>query len=95
METAASPIATPAQDTPIDTGETGSSFQVAASFGISVAMRSGYDLTTLLSQADKALYRAKNEGRNCVRMHGEEGAAERADHGSRPSLRLAHPAGDA
>lgn len=75
----------------IDSSETGHIFQPGASFGISLASRSGYDLTALLSHADKALYRAKHDGRNCVRMYGED-AADCLDHGVRPSLRLAHPA---
>ena len=74
----------------IDSGETGYAVQPAASFGISLSARSGYDLTALLSHADKALYRAKNAGRNCVRMHGEDDGPEHPEHGGRPSLRLAH-----
>ncbi len=73
----------------IDSAETGFVFEVGASFGISVAARSGYEVTALLSHADKALYRAKHEGRNCVRMYGGEGSPDRAEHGGRPALRLA------
>ncbi len=76
----------------IDSSETGHVFQPGASFGISLASRSGYDLTALLSHADKALYRAKHDGRNCVRMHGDEAASDCLEAGARPSLRLAHSA---
>jgi diguanylate cyclase (GGDEF)-like protein len=50
----------------IDTGETGFSFPVTASFGVTSTALSGYGLASLLSHADKALYRAKHEGRNRV-----------------------------
>jgi diguanylate cyclase (GGDEF)-like protein len=77
----------------IDSSETGHVFQPGASFGICLASRSGYDLTALLSHADKALYRAKHDGRNCVRMHGEDGLGDCLDAATRPSLRLAHSTG--
>lgn len=79
----------------IDSSETGHVFQPGASFGICLATRAGYDLTAMLSQADKALYRAKHDGRNCVRMHGEEGVGDCLDPTVRPSLRLAHSTGNA
>lgn len=79
----------------IDSAETGHVFQAGASFGICLATRAGYDLTTMLSQADKALYRAKHDGRNCVRMHGEEDVGDCLDASVRPSLRLAHSTGSA
>jgi diguanylate cyclase (GGDEF)-like protein len=77
----------------IDSSETGHVFQPGASFGICLASRSGYDLTAMLSHADKALYRAKHDGRNCVRMHGEDGLGDCLDAATRPSLRLAHSTG--
>lgn len=76
----------------IDSSETGVVLQAGASFGVSLASRSGYDLATLLSHADKALYLAKNQGRNCVRLFGEGAAQERHDTSGRPALRLAHSA---
>lgn len=39
---------------------------ISASFGIS-SYREGDSLETLLSRADKALYEAKNSGRDCIR----------------------------
>jgi diguanylate cyclase len=50
----------------IDTGESGYVFRITASFGVTTSHMSGYDLTRLLSHADKALYRAKRGGRNRV-----------------------------
>ena len=45
----------------------GNSLPVTVSAGVAQHMR-GEDILTLLERADKALYRAKNEGRNTVRM---------------------------
>jgi diguanylate cyclase len=60
----------------IDTRESGYSFVVTASFGVSSTAQSGYDLSRLLSHADQMLYRAKNEGRNRVCAYTAETAAE-------------------
>ena len=40
-----------------------------ASFGIAIA-RENEDLRTLIDRADRALYQAKNDGRDCVRLAG-------------------------
>ena len=61
----------------IDTRESGYSFVVTASFGVSSTAESGYDLSRLLSHADQMLYRAKNEGRNRVCAYTADTAAER------------------
>ena len=53
----------------IETRDSGHSFTVTASFGVSSTTLSGYDLARLLSHADQVLYRAKRDGRNCVRTH--------------------------
>ena len=71
----------------IDTRESGYSFVVTASFGVSSTAESGYDLSRLLSHADQMLYRAKNEGRNRVCAYTAETAAERRASPKRsPSL---------
>ncbi len=72
----------------IDSGETGRQIDITASFGVATAAAAGHDLTALLSQADKALYRAKHEGRNRVRAYDESLVGE----SPAPRLRLAHPA---
>ena len=71
----------------IDTRESGYSFVVTASFGVSSTAESGYDLSRLMSHADQMLYRAKNEGRNRVCAYTAETAAERRGSPKRsPSL---------
>jgi len=50
----------------IDTTECGHRFPVTASFGVTSASLSGYELTRLLSHADQMLYRSKHDGRNRV-----------------------------
>jgi diguanylate cyclase (GGDEF)-like protein len=47
--------------------------QISASFGVACSIRSGYELHVLLVHADEALYRAKREGRNRVRV-SDDGA---------------------
>ncbi len=43
---------------------------ISASFGVSSVVHSGYELRQLLIHADKALYRAKREGRNRIVVVG-------------------------
>jgi len=49
-------------------GWKGEIVRVTASFGVSVAMTSEVDPAALIARADAALYRAKDQGRNCVRL---------------------------
>ncbi|MGX2954519.1 GGDEF domain-containing protein [Shewanella sp. JL219SE-S6] len=49
-----------------DTSDSGHSFTLTASFGVSEAAISGYQLETLLADTDKAMYQAKKNGRNQV-----------------------------
>ena len=73
----------------IDTRESGYNFVVTASFGVSSTAESGYDLSRLLSHADKMLYRAKNEGRNRVCAYtAEAAAAEQKSPKRSPSLSI-------
>jgi diguanylate cyclase len=51
------------------------SLVVTASFGVSVAMPAEIDGQALIGRADAALYRAKDQGRNCVRLSLEPAVA--------------------
>jgi diguanylate cyclase (GGDEF)-like protein len=51
------------------------SLTITASFGVSVAMPSEIDSQALIGRADAALYRAKDQGRNCVRLSIETAVA--------------------
>lgn len=55
----------------VDSGETVS---VTASFGLTGSHEAGYDLATLLDRADRALYRAKNDGRDRIIVVAREAA---------------------
>lgn len=50
----------------IDTQPTGKTFRVSVSIGVATSASAGYSFTSLLAQADEALYRAKRDGRNRV-----------------------------
>lgn len=47
------------------------SLRITASFGVSVALPSEVDVDAVIGRADQALYRAKDQGRNCVRLATE------------------------
>jgi diguanylate cyclase (GGDEF)-like protein len=49
----------------------GEAVTLTASFGVTMALPSEIDAPALLSRADAALYRAKDQGRNCVRLSVE------------------------
>lgn len=49
----------------------GERFQVTASIGISLFPRDGADAESLISLADEAMYRMKQDGRSGVRLHGD------------------------
>ena len=48
---------------------------ITASFGATVAKPSEVDTPTFITRADMALYRAKDQGRNCVCLSGEPAVA--------------------
>ena len=52
----------------------GEQISVTASFGVSVALPAEIDSKALIGRADAALYRAKDQGRNCVRLSMETAA---------------------
>jgi len=59
----------------IDRGE---ALSVTASFGLTGSHEVGYDLATLLDRADRALYRAKNDGRDRIIVIDRDAAREAA-----------------
>lgn len=52
----------------IDTLSFGQEFKLSASFGVTSAQMSGYHLTKLIEDADRAMYQAKQAGRNKVQF---------------------------
>jgi diguanylate cyclase (GGDEF)-like protein len=54
-------------------------FNVSASFGVASTSASGYELQTLMTHADAALYQAKRAGRNCVVVYGTAEAPNPSD----------------
>jgi diguanylate cyclase (GGDEF)-like protein len=50
----------------------GGSVTISASFGITEALTGELNVQALIRRADRALYRAKEEGRNCIRVEHEE-----------------------
>ena len=51
------------------------SVTITASLGVTVALPSEIDCEALIARADAALYRAKDQGRNCVRLSLETAVA--------------------
>jgi diguanylate cyclase (GGDEF)-like protein len=74
----------------IASAPSGHAFKITASFGVSCAMSSGYDLDKLISNADQMLYRAKREGRNRVRAYTHDVPIETREpapwHGPSPPV---------
>jgi len=60
-------------DTPIPWQE--ETVRITASFGVTTALPAEVDSQALISRADAALYRAKDQGRNCVRLSIESAVA--------------------
>jgi len=50
-------------------------FGITASFGVTVALASEIDSEAIIGRADAALYRAKEQGRNCVRLSTDAAVA--------------------
>ncbi|MBB4120518.1 GGDEF domain-containing protein [Martelella radicis] len=58
---------------------TSSSTPLTVSIGIAIQQGAGFNLETMLSQSDRALYEAKNSGRDCVVAYGLEKARPTPD----------------
>jgi len=66
----------------------GAAVPVTASFGVATLRPGERDPETLVGRADAALYRAKEDGRNCVRISTDDLESEDPPHG----LALVQPA---
>ena len=53
----------------------GEAIRVTASFGVTTALPAETEADALVARADAALYRAKDHGRNCVRLSIEAAVA--------------------
>jgi diguanylate cyclase (GGDEF)-like protein len=53
----------------------GETLSITASFGVSMALPAETDAKAVIGRADAALYRAKDQGRNCVRLSMEPAVA--------------------
>jgi diguanylate cyclase (GGDEF)-like protein len=62
----------------IDASESGHRFRISASFGIADTETAGYDFQKLMIQADQAMYRAKQDGRDRVGTFATEHPATSA-----------------
>ena len=55
----------------IDTTESGFNFSITASFGITNAELSGFDLDKIIADADQAMYQSKDNGRNQITLFSQ------------------------
>ena len=60
----------------IDTAESGFTFDISASFGISSTASSKYQFEALYANADEALYGSKKHGRNRVSVFPVNGESD-------------------
>ncbi len=68
----------------LSNGESGVGFPVSASFGVTSSRWSGYNLKQLIIHADKALYVAKDHGRNRVEVFDGAGTETADPAGTQP-----------
>jgi diguanylate cyclase (GGDEF)-like protein/hemerythrin-like metal-binding protein/PAS domain S-box-containing protein len=52
----------------------GNHIEIGVSIGVSMYPNDGLDIKSLISAADRALYQAKSQGRNCYRFHISKGS---------------------
>ena len=62
----------------IETGVTGRTFRITASFGVTDSVHAGLEFHPLLAQADEAMYRAKHGGRDRIAVQPPSPVAETA-----------------
>ena len=60
----------------------GEALTITASFGLAQTLPGEVNVQAVIARADQALYRAKDDGRNCVRIAAET-AAQIADDSTR------------